>query len=180
MSYQKEISATPVTQKSYPILPDTRISRATEYFLNPTFGSEQNKNGSIVNLEYSWSPAPSLGSILMKGFKTILIADNVTDFLDYGSRPPLVNGLLLRSITNEGTFDYATIKSNADFAQFTNSGAANAITLNGNNTQSGYSLILDFNTPLLVDSSITFQIIVRDDLSSLTYQKTTVFYEILN
>ena len=166
-----------VKNYDYPVIPDKNVGYFVEYLQNPNdLTSEQNIDGSITPKSFEWSPNPIYGTVLVTGFKVLLVANNITNFFDFANRPTLANGLVIESENQSGTFEYATIKQNIDFSQVADSSGVASFSQQGNTTQNGQALTLFFEIPIIADSDYIFRSIVQDDLTPLSYFKITTFF----
>lgn len=166
-------------QYEYPVIPDQDVGYFVEYLRNPIDQSrDQNVDGSVTPVTFEWSPNPIFGQVLVTGFKLILIANNISNFFDFGNRTALTNGFLIETErTDLGlTFTYANIQSNIDFNQVSDSAGQSSFSQQGNTTQDGQSLTLQFENPIKATDTFFFRSTVRDDLTPISYFRISVFF----
>ena len=182
MTWQKEEAGRPiqVEQGTYPVTPDKSVGFFQALLEHPTFGDNQAVDGSSTPAEYEWTPDPAFGpQVLVHEFKVVVVATNISDFFDYANRAPLANGLVVESEKNTVVFNYATIINNLDFVRFSSEALGGDFRQSGSETQNGQALTLRLPVPVIADANFIYRVIVRDDLSVLSYQSTTVFFTTL-
>jgi hypothetical protein len=167
-------------QYEYPVVPDRSVGVFTE-FLESTAdqSTNMNINGSVTPVTFSWEPNPAYGLIQIQKIKMVIVADNITNFFDFANRTALANGVDIIGETIEGQFPYATLKQNIDFVQYTTKGGSSSFNLNGNNTQDIQVLELFASLPILKTDGLKYNVVINDDLTSLSYMKVSVIFETL-
>jgi hypothetical protein len=175
-----EKSTTFVRQDTYPAVPDRSVGVFTE-FLESTVdqSTNMNINGSATPVTFSWEPNPAYGLIQIQKIKMVIVADNITNFFDFANRTALANGVDIIGETIAGQFPYATLKQNIDFVQYTTKGGSSSFNLNGNNTQDILVLELFASLPILKTDGLKYNVVINDDLTSLSYMKVSVIFETL-
>lgn len=150
-----------------------------EYLSNETEGIEQNKDGSSSEIRYAWSPSPDVGNVLIDFFRVVIVSPNVTDFLDYANRSALTTGLLIGSVVDGVDYPFVNVQKNVDFIAFNSRGNITSFEQKGNALQDGISLSISPLLPVIADASFQYYVIVRDDLTAVSYQVSSVLYQTL-
>lgn len=157
-----------------PQFPDKNLIVRNEFLTNPTFGSDQNQDGSAGDITYTWQ-APQ-DNTLIQQVRLLQIADNINDFFDFANIGRLTNGLQFIGSRTAGSNTYANVFDNTDLIQYSTESGGFSFQKQGNNTQDGQLFLIKYLEPILVNSDFSFEIVVRDDLSLISYQRCSILY----
>lgn len=167
-------------QYEKPIQPDKSFGMVVEY-LEDNFNQDMNVDGSITPVEYIWNgPDTSLVTYQIYQIRLVIVANNITNFLGFANGPALTNGIDIIASNDTGTFPYANIKRNVEFVQVTTESGKTSFEQQGNNTQDGILFIIRPSSPLLGVSGLSYKLVVNDDLTGISYMRTSVIYEIFD
>lgn len=174
-------SSTPVNVENatFPIEPNKSPRYVIELLEDSGGNTNQAVNGSSTAVVYEWSPDPSFGTVQVFRFNLLLVANNISDFFDYASRSVLPNGVLVENGQTGSLVVFSNLQTNLDFIQYSTATGGAGFEQQGNNTQDGQQLEIDFDPPVLADSNYIFRLTIRDDLTSLTLQQAGVFFRVI-
>lgn len=168
-----------VSNAVYPVRPDSNVGYNVKLLEDSGGNTNMNIDGSVTPVVYSWSPDVAFGIVQVWQANLIVIGDNISDFFDYGNRTALANGTLIETGPTVSLFVYANLQDNKDFVQYSTDSSGASFAKQGNNTQDGQELVIRLDPPILADSTFTFQITIRDNLTSLDLQQSGISFRTL-
>lgn len=132
-----------------------------------------NVDGSSANKTYSYSP--SSGSVAIEGIICLFNDSGTVSFNKFGSTTALTNGLVISVTINAVTTILTTIKDNADFAtrfERTHFGSSASDTLGSpvgfGESYDAFVGFWKFSRPILLTGSESIQVVVKDNLTSIS------------